>query len=461
MESVLRPPETFKFENNLLNTTSGNLSRDWDKWKKSFNTYFEACELKKKDNKVLLHVIGDQCREVYDQFKVECKTVNELLEQFDKYFIPKKNLAVERHKFFKRDQHELESTEQYVFELNKIAANCDFENLRDDLVCSRLICGIRDMALAERLLREPDITLPKALDICRLAEMSRVHAQNIKQENGDQHVHQISQGANIESNKPSCPQVFAVNRKRDYEYGNTRPQSQRLRNTPSQSTSFVSRPLYQNNYPPAQAQIFRQSNNNMQVPRNNSRKTETTANRNILCKNCGRRHKHNECFAYGQRCNNCYKMNHYARMCRVGRVHEVQEDDSTDQVKFNNSYRYSDWLVDLKINNQTICFKLDTGADVNVLPRKYLGKIHIKESKSSCEELKLIKRVMDIGTSDKTDSKSIFDEFPSVFEVAPAAHEAHSSRDYLEAQAQVCALTTSNPLTDTHFYKYKNVPKMM
>ncbi|CAB3252670.1 unnamed protein product [Arctia plantaginis] len=185
MESVLQPPPPFQFDNSLCNITSGNLSTEWQKWKTAFNIYYEACELSNKNKKtqvnILLHIVGEKCREVAAQFNEQWNTVDELLKKFDDFFIPKKNLAVERHKFFKRDQRELESAEQYVFELNKMAVQCEFKDLRDDLVCSRLICGIRDIALSERLLREPDMRLEKAIEICRLAEMSRMQARNIKE----------------------------------------------------------------------------------------------------------------------------------------------------------------------------------------------------------------------------------------------------------------------------------------
>ncbi|XP_059061259.1 uncharacterized protein LOC131854144 [Achroia grisella] len=203
MELAFTPPQPFDFENSLTNVTSGNLSREWERWKKSFNIYYEACEISKKSDKVqiniLLHVIGDKCREVSEQFTTEYKNVTELLRLFDAFFIPKKNLAVERQKFFKRDQKEFESVEQYVFELNKIASTCELRDLRDDLICSRLICGLSDVALSERLLREPEINLSKALEICRLAEMSRMQAANIQNKCSSHQIHTIAQ--NMENNQ--------------------------------------------------------------------------------------------------------------------------------------------------------------------------------------------------------------------------------------------------------------------
>lgn len=177
MESVLQPPPPFCFEKDLVNITSGNLSNQWLRWKKSLLIYFEACQLNSKDKSVqvniLLHIIGEQCRDVYEQFEPESNiTVDSLLKKFDRFFTPKKNLTVERHRFFTRSQQQHETVEQYVFDLNKLAASCEFKDLKESLVKDRLICGLRDEALRERLLREYDLTLKKALDICSVAEMS-------------------------------------------------------------------------------------------------------------------------------------------------------------------------------------------------------------------------------------------------------------------------------------------------
>lgn len=94
MESILQPPQPFRFENNLHNVTSGNLCKEWEKWKKAFLVYYEACELYKKEKKVqiniLLHIIGERCQEIYEQFSDDHKTVEELLKKFDNFFYRRK-----------------------------------------------------------------------------------------------------------------------------------------------------------------------------------------------------------------------------------------------------------------------------------------------------------------------------------------------------------------------------------
>ncbi|XP_063631772.1 uncharacterized protein LOC134802967 [Cydia splendana] len=189
MEAVLPPPLPFSFTNNLENVTSGNLSKEWEKWRKSFQVYYEACELSKKSAQVqmsiLLHVIGEQCREVHAQFEGTFASLKDLLDKFESFFSPKKNITIERHRFFTRCQKQSESIEQYAFELKKLASACEFKELIDDLIRDRLICGIQENVLRERLLREPDLTLKKSLEICNIAQISKVQAGSIKKESSE------------------------------------------------------------------------------------------------------------------------------------------------------------------------------------------------------------------------------------------------------------------------------------
>ncbi|KOB66361.1 putative retrotransposon-like family member retr-1-like protein, partial [Operophtera brumata] len=84
------------------------------RWKKSFMIYYKACQLDKKESAVqtsiLLHVIGEKCRDVYEQFPEDTAiTIELLLKKFDDFFTPKKNITIERHKFFIRNQQEHET----------------------------------------------------------------------------------------------------------------------------------------------------------------------------------------------------------------------------------------------------------------------------------------------------------------------------------------------------------------
>eukprot|EP00057_Strongylocentrotus_purpuratus_P002379 XP_003724411.1 PREDICTED: uncharacterized protein LOC100889241 [Strongylocentrotus purpuratus] len=65
-----------------------------------------------------------------------------------------------------------ETLEQYVTELKLLAANCNFNDLRDSLIRDRIIFGIQD-GLRTRLLRESELMLDKCLQICRAEVLSK------------------------------------------------------------------------------------------------------------------------------------------------------------------------------------------------------------------------------------------------------------------------------------------------
>ncbi|XP_063381956.1 uncharacterized protein LOC134668401 [Cydia fagiglandana] len=357
MESLLPPPPPFTFLNNEQNVTSGNVSKDWEKWKKSFEIYSVACELGKKDAKVqiniLLHVIGEQGREVYEQFSDTFTDLKSLLSKFDSFFLLRKNITVQRHSFFTRDQKDGESIEQYSFELKKLANKCEFKDLCDDLVRDRLICGIKDTAIRERLLREPTLTLQKAIDICNIAQMSRVQAGTIKKESTEQHAYYIGSGS---AQEEVADVHFLYRRGGAASRGRGRGgwRGGRFARPPLARPPSAARPAAAGS---AVRRPYDQRDNGMRA----------------ACEMCGVSHDSQRCPAYGKRCLRCNRLNHFSRVCRV---YELSAEDNTDQViyYFNNN-NSSDWSVTVSINNIEISLKIDTGADTNVLPYSYLEKI--------------------------------------------------------------------------------------
>ncbi|KAL0860168.1 hypothetical protein ABMA27_010475 [Loxostege sticticalis] len=306
METVLTPPLPFKYDESSMDTSGRN--EDWTRWKKGFEIYFKACQLKEKSPEIqiniLLHIIGERTvhRHIGEHFKV------------------KKNVTVERHKFFTRGQFENESIDQYIFELRKLALSCEFNDLMEDLIKDRLVCGVNDAGIRERLLREEKLTLENAQEICRIGFTGR-----------------------------------------------------------------------------------------------------------------GKRLGLQNCPAFGKQCLRCLKMNHFARACgnKSHSVYCVQESEEQVINSINKNVDY--WSVKLQINNKLVCFKLDSGADVNVLPLKYLSQIGVSKSqllkkfkvadvqscpilsKYSCLELDLLRRVMSISVTAPTDLPPFLSLYEDVF----------------------------------------------
>ena len=161
-----------------LDLDSSNVSDAWRKWRQCFKLFSLASGLSSKGEGIqattLLHVVGLDALEVYNTFSWEDADdkikVAKILEKFEAYCVPRKNITWERHVFNTRNQCDGETIDQYVTDLKTKAQTCEFKDLKDSLIRNRIVCGIHCDKMLSRLLREPDLTLQKAIDICRANE---------------------------------------------------------------------------------------------------------------------------------------------------------------------------------------------------------------------------------------------------------------------------------------------------
>ena len=77
--------------------------------------------------------------------------LDKILEKFEDYCILKRNVTFERHRFFTWVQKTGETVDQYVTDLRNRSKTCEFGELTDSLIKDRLVCGIPDNSLRERL----------------------------------------------------------------------------------------------------------------------------------------------------------------------------------------------------------------------------------------------------------------------------------------------------------------------
>jgi len=61
----------------------------------------------------------------------------------------------------------------YATDLRRRAEYYDFGAIKDSLIRDQIVVGINDPKLRERLLRETDLTLEKAIKLCRITEQSK------------------------------------------------------------------------------------------------------------------------------------------------------------------------------------------------------------------------------------------------------------------------------------------------
>ena len=80
------------------------------------------------------------------------------MSKFDEYFNVRRNVIFERARFNRRNQLPGETIEQYITVLYTLIETCEYGELKEELLRDRIVVGIRDMALSERLQLEPDLS---------------------------------------------------------------------------------------------------------------------------------------------------------------------------------------------------------------------------------------------------------------------------------------------------------------
>ena len=176
----MRPPMQMNF-------VTGNVADNWRRWEQQFLVYYTACELSKKAKEtqvaILLHAAGPEAQEIHETFTFvnddDKKDYKAILAKFRTYCNPRKNVTYDRHLFWSRNQFEGESVDHWVTDLKCRAGRCEFGGESNNMVRDKIIFGVADDRLKERLLREPDLDINKALDICRAAEISRFQLQSM------------------------------------------------------------------------------------------------------------------------------------------------------------------------------------------------------------------------------------------------------------------------------------------
>ncbi|XP_036322132.1 uncharacterized protein K02A2.6-like [Rhagoletis pomonella] len=196
------------------------------------------------------------------------------------------------------------------------------------MIRDNIVIGINSQKLQKKLLETENLTLQKTIDIARAAELVEKYADEMQQQNKYTEVNSISTHKQISQNSGKRNSI--VNAK-----------------SLSTENAHIKHKM-------------RQSSN---------------------CKFCRGVHEFRKCPAFGKKCNNCGRLNHFSVACYSSQVHEIRENDEkreNDDIVLHNiedlAAGRKRWYEKIRVNDCLINFKLDTGADVNILPYKYFKK---------------------------------------------------------------------------------------
>ena len=139
---------------------TGDQGSNLEFFKDNWNNYATATKLDQKDKKIvavtLLSIMGKECLHVCRNLPMteeERQDANVILTKLDEYFVPKRNTIYERFVFNCHSQKPGESFDQFLTELRKFAATCQFGTFEDEMLRDRIVTGLRDHEHRERLLR--------------------------------------------------------------------------------------------------------------------------------------------------------------------------------------------------------------------------------------------------------------------------------------------------------------------
>ena len=299
----------------LPNPLNSKKPEEWRQWIARFECYRIASALDKKDESVqantLVYAMGGNSLDILTSFKLADDELKyEIVKKkFEKHFEGRTNTIFERARFNRRVQGETESVIDFIEDLYKFSETCNFGELKDQLIRDRIVVGIKDSTLARKLMQDEGLTLEKAANAAKAAEMVQNHQKILKGE-----VEEAKIGA-VEQRKKTRTDNMAPNEKK--------PQDQKSHKE---------------------------------------------------CYNCGKSplHKREDCPAKQAKCHKCQKIGHFARVCKSKSVNHVENENEFRNEAFLGSVRSESnsdkWKINLLLNKELVNFKIDTGADVTVIP---------------------------------------------------------------------------------------------
>ena len=159
-------------------------AENWTKFRQRMELYFKATTTTPERTKaqkaaIFLHVAGQEAIDVFNTFQLtneQREDYDVIVQKFEEYCSPKRNETYERYVFRTRLQLEDEPFEQFLRDVLLKSQYCNFGELKNSMVRDQLVCGTKDSKLRARLLRERNLTLEKAIEYCKTAEI--VESQN-------------------------------------------------------------------------------------------------------------------------------------------------------------------------------------------------------------------------------------------------------------------------------------------
>ncbi|GBM00677.1 hypothetical protein AVEN_182416-1 [Araneus ventricosus] len=126
--------------------------------------------------------MGKHAEDIFSSFDLserEQDDFDTVLKKLNDNFVVKKNTIFERAQFNKRVQIDGEPVNTFITALYTLAEHSEYDVLHDELIRDRIVVGIRDKNLSEKLQLDADLTLTKVIERVRLSEVVKEQQEKL------------------------------------------------------------------------------------------------------------------------------------------------------------------------------------------------------------------------------------------------------------------------------------------
>ena len=300
-------------------------------WQPRWSRFRTVSKLNTEDESVqidsLIYSMGSRAESIFSSLGLgeeEVGVYNAVKQAFEEYFSTRRYIIYERAKFFRRVQAEGESVVQFIRALNESADRCEFPD-RATQIRDRIVVGMCDQTVSREMQR---------MDIALLTEAKAVWMTR-QAEEAERQMRELTLPKSVDEVKPS--------RRRK----------------------------------PRVAPSSHQSN----TKSNSDRITQLCG----PCSRCGHvKHFNDKCPAIDRRCNVCCMLGHYGSCCKSksskpknARVNQLVSDASFLGEVDSKSDSWTQ-LVVVEGLDLPVRFKLDSGADVSVVPSRLCAHVTVR-----------------------------------------------------------------------------------
>ena len=166
---------------------TGNTAQNWRDFEEQLKWYLAGMEASERSDLakigIMLSHAGKEARDVYKMFEWAAeggdKKFEKVLEAFQRFCSPRKNIIYECYGFWTIQQEDHENIDEYLTRIRMKIDLCEYDKkgwppaVCQELIRDKFVFGLADDGLKERLLREVDVSLTKAVEMAQQAESSK------------------------------------------------------------------------------------------------------------------------------------------------------------------------------------------------------------------------------------------------------------------------------------------------